>query len=90
MNARILRLLLYLSFILVTGCSSSDPSGTNNPSNISAGNAVIFNPSTGEIPLPNVLATATAKDPLTQYVDATGSAVARPANTPMTPPEALS
>ncbi|HXE96246.1 MAG TPA: hypothetical protein VN642_07565 [Dongiaceae bacterium] len=89
MNARILRLLLYLSFILVTGCSSSDPSGTNISSNISDGNAAIFNPLTGEIPLPNVLATATANDPLTQYVDASGSVVARPANTPMTPPEAL-
>lgn len=89
MNTRIMRLLLYLSFILVTGCSSTDPSGTNSPSNVSEGNAVIFNPSTGEIPLPNVLATATAKDPLTQYVDAAGSVVARPANTPMTPPEAL-
>ena len=79
MNTRIMRLLLYLGFILVTGCSSSDPSGTNSPSNISDGNAVIFNPSTGEIPLPNVLATATAADPLT----------GRAANKPMTPPEAL-
>lgn len=88
MKARIMRLLLYLSFILVTGCSSTDPSGTNNASNVS-GNQVVFNPSTGEIPLPNVLATATAKDPITQYVNASGSVVARPANTPMTPPEAL-
>lgn len=88
MNARILRLLIYLSFIMVAGCSSTDPSGTDNPSNVS-GNAVIFNPSTGEIPLPNVLATATAKDPLTQYTDSTGNVVSRPANTPMTPPEAL-
>jgi hypothetical protein len=89
MNARIMRLLICLGFILVTGCSSPDPSGTNSPSNVSDGNAVIFNPLTGEIPLPNVLATATAKDPLTQYVDATGSVIARPANAPMTPPEAL-
>ncbi|MBI5484368.1 MAG: hypothetical protein HY888_07900 [Deltaproteobacteria bacterium] len=88
MKASIMRLLLYLSFILVTGCSSTDPSGTNNSSNIS-GNQVVFNPSTGDIPLPNVLATATAKDPITQYVNASGSVVARPANTPMTPPEAL-
>jgi hypothetical protein len=79
MNTRIMRLLLYLGFILVTGCSSSDPSGTNIPSNISDGNAVVFNPLTGEIPLPNVLATATAADPL----------AGRAANKPMTPPEAL-
>ncbi|MEI6214172.1 MAG: hypothetical protein WCP10_08710 [Desulfuromonadales bacterium] len=88
MNTRIMRLLLYLGFILVTGCSSSDPSGTNSSNNID-GNAAIFNPSTGDVPLPNVLATATAKDPLTQYVDASGAVVARPANTPMNPPEAL-
>src|SRR5665647_823035 len=79
MNARIMRLLLYLSFILVTGCSSSDPSGTNSPSNVSNGNSVVFNPLTGDVPLPNVLATATAADPLT----------GRAANKPMTPPEAL-
>jgi len=80
--------LLYISFILVTGCTGSDPSGTNSPAN-TTGNAVIFNPSTGEIPLPNVLATATAKSPLTNAMTA-GGTVVRPANTPMTPPEALS
>jgi hypothetical protein len=81
MNTRIMRLLLYLGFILVTGCSSSDPSGTNSPRTpvSNSDNAAIFNPLTGEIPLPNVLATATAADPLT----------GRAANKPMTPPEAL-
>ena len=79
MNTRIMRLLLYLSFILVTGCSSSNPSGTNSPSNVSPGNSAVFNPLTGDVPLPNVLATATAADPLT----------GRAANKPMTPPEAL-
>ncbi len=89
MNARIMRLLLYLSFMLAAGCSSSDPSGTDISTAVT-GNEVIFNPTTGSVPLPNVLATATAKDPLTQYVNAAGGVVARPANTPMTPPEALS
>jgi hypothetical protein len=42
--------------------------------------SALFDPGTGTIPLPNVLATATAKDPL----------LARAANTPMTPSEALS
>ncbi|MFZ4857375.1 MAG: hypothetical protein ACOYL3_13355 [Desulfuromonadaceae bacterium] len=81
MNTRIMRLLLYLGFILVTGCSSSDPSGTNSPRTplSSSTNSAIFNPLTGEIPLPNVLATATAVDPL----------AGRAANKPMTPPEAL-
>jgi hypothetical protein len=73
-----MRLLLYLSFILVTGCSGTDPSGTNISNNVS-GNAAVFNPVTGDVPLPNVLATATAADPLT----------GRAANKPMTPPEAL-
>jgi len=76
-----MRLLLYLGFILVTGCSSSDPSGTNSPRTplSDSTNAAVFNPLTGEIPLPNVLATATAADPL----------AGRLANKPMTPPEAL-
>ncbi|MEI6205931.1 MAG: hypothetical protein WCP20_04030 [Desulfuromonadales bacterium] len=90
MNARITRLLLYFGIILVTGCSGSDPSGTNSPSNVSDGTTVVFNPTTGDVPLPNVLATATAADPLTRYKNASGDFVARPANTPMTPPEALS
>lgn len=81
MNTRIMRLLLYLGFILMAGCSGPDPSGTNSPRTplSNSTNAAIFNPLTGEIPLPNVLATATAADPLT----------GRAANKPMTPPEAL-
>lgn len=88
MKALMLRYLVYIGFILLAGCSSSDPSGTNDPSNVT-GNAVIFNPSSGEIPLPNVLATAMAKSPLTNSMSA-GGPVVRPANSPMTPPEALS
>jgi hypothetical protein len=94
-----MRLLLYLGFILVTGCSSSDPSGTNSPRTplSNSTNSAIFNPVTGEIPLPNVLATATSttKNPLTNTTDTTttlakNDPVVRPANKPMTPPEALS
>jgi len=77
MNAHIMRLLLYLSFILVAGCSGKDPSGTNSPK--LTGNEAIFNPLTGDIPLPNILATAKNVDPL----------VGRAANTPMTPADAL-
>ncbi|MDD2897269.1 MAG: hypothetical protein PHI31_01015 [Desulfuromonadaceae bacterium] len=88
MNPRIMRLLLYLCFILAAGCSNSDPSGTNNPSN-STGNAAVFNPLTGDVPLPNVLATAMAKNPLTNTLSA-GDPVVRAASSPMTPPEALS
>ena len=89
MYPRTIRFLLYASFLLVMGCSdSSSPLGsTGSPA--TSFNSVLFDPTTGTIPLPNILATATAKDPLTQYTDTTGSVVARPANTPMTPPEAL-
>lgn len=71
------------------GCSdSSNPLGsTGSPS--TSFNSALFDPTTGNVPLPNILATATAKDPLTQYTDASGGVVARTANTPMTPPEAL-
>jgi hypothetical protein len=74
---------------MVMGCTdSSGPLGsTGLPS--SSFNSVLFDPTTSTVPLPNILATATAKDPLTQYADASGSIIARPANTPMTPPEAL-
>lgn len=70
-----------LPLLVLVGCS-----GTGDPLNpattggaVSSANAVLFDPTTGNIPLPNVLATATAADPL----------AGRAANTPMTPPEAL-
>ncbi len=81
----IVRLLLGISFMLAVGCSSS----STTPDVVST-NAVIFDPTTGNVPLPNILATATAKDPISQYTDpVTGVVGLRPANTPMTPPEAL-
>ncbi|WP_026841498.1 alpha/beta hydrolase [Citrifermentans bremense] len=53
-------------------------------------NTALFDPASGTIPLPNVLATANAKDPLTQYTDpVTGNVGLRPPNTPMSPLEAL-
>ncbi len=88
MNARIMRLLIYISFLLAVGCSAPDPSGLDTAST-DTGNSAIFDPKTSEVPLPNVLATASAKDPLTQYKDSSGNYVARPANTPMNPAEAL-
>jgi hypothetical protein len=96
MNTRILRLLLYLSVILVTGCTGPDPSGFNSPSN-TTGNAVVFNvsldnPAASEVPLPNFLLSALSKDPLTgvnPLKGVTGSEIARTANSPMQPPEAL-
>ncbi len=79
-----IRSLLYISFLLVVGCGSDSQTGPTST------NAVLFDPSTSTVPLPNILATATAKDPLTQYTNpATGVVGPRPANTPLTPPEAL-
>jgi len=63
---------------IVTG-DASKPSTT----------VAVFDPSTGNIPLPNVLASATAVDPLTGTTRTTDP-VTRTANSPMTPPEALS
>jgi hypothetical protein len=81
--------------LMIVGCSSDNVQETSStPANTST-NEAVFDPATGDIPLPNVLASAMAADPLTQY-SAPGSAKtvakavgARPANTPMSPPEAL-
>ncbi len=79
------RFFLYPLFLLALGCSS----GTGVSESVSP-NAALFDPTTSTVPLPNVLATATAKDPITQFTDpATGNVVLRPANAPMNPLEAL-
>ena len=86
MYPSLVRYLLYISLLLAAGCSQNNvPETTNIPANTST-NAVIFDPTTGDIPLPNVLASAMASNPLTAYG---APAAARPANMPMTPPEAL-
>ena len=55
--------------------------------------APVFDPANAKIPLPNVLATATAPDPLTGAWTNPSTGVVtvgpRPAGVPMTPPEAL-
>lgn len=77
-----------LLIALFTGCSNTEGPTADQVTSL---NTALFDPSASVIPLPNILATATANDPLTKYmVDPGGNAVARPANTPMTPPEALS
>ncbi|HBA88174.1 MAG TPA: hypothetical protein DCZ75_09375 [Geobacter sp.] len=86
MKSLLARALTYLFFLLAVGCSS-DTSQTGSTST----NAALFDPAASIIPLPNVLATATARNPLTNYIDPYSSYTgARPANKPMTPPEALS
>ena len=77
------KVALCLPMLLVLGCNVSNESMpfTNPPASVST-NAVLFDP-TGDaatfVPLPNILATATAADPL----------AGRAANSAMTPPEAL-
>lgn len=85
MNSLWQRFLLYLFFLPALGCGSG-----SGVSESSSPNAVLFDPSTGTVPLPNILATATARDPITQFTDpATGVVGSRPVNTPMNPLEAL-
>lgn len=81
-----LRFLVTLLLVFaVAGCGSD-----SGFSEAVSPNSVLFDPTTGNVPLPNVLATATARDPITQYSDsATGSVGTRPANRPMNPLEAL-
>ncbi len=89
--------LLGLPLLLLLGCGGSTDVKSVPPPN--AGDATASytfpmfgldsaNPANSVIPLPNILATATAKDPLTG-TPVTTDPVVRPANTPMTPPEAL-
>lgn len=84
------RVLLCLPILVLVGCSSSNPEPPKDviPSSMST-NAALFDPTTGTVPLPNILATASAADPLTGTALSTG-AITRLPNTPMTPPEALS
>ncbi|MBJ6751954.1 Ig-like domain-containing protein [Geomonas anaerohicana] len=86
MTQHLLRLFGILLFLLtLAGCGSdSGMSQSVSP------NTALFDPSTSEVPLPNVLATAAARDPITQYTDpVTGTVGPRPANRPMNPLEAL-
>src|SRR6185369_41587 len=85
MNRLPQRFLLYLLFLLALGCGSgSGASESTSP------NAALFDPTTGSVPLPNILATATARDPITQFTDpATGNVGTRPINASMPPLDAL-
>lgn len=60
MNPLMQRFLLYLSCLLVLGCSSS-----TGVSESTSSNAALFDPASATLPLPNILATAAAKDPIT-------------------------
>jgi spore maturation protein SpmB len=67
-----------LLLVLLAGCSArQEPTPNGAPA--ASTNAAVFDPTMGNVPLPNILATATATDPL----------AGRAVDTPMTPAEAL-
>jgi hypothetical protein len=83
---QLLRISLCIIFLFIVGCGSDTA-----VSETTSSNTALFDPTTGIIPLPNVLATATSSDPITQYTDpATGTVGMRPANKAMNPLEAIS
>lgn len=61
------------------GGDSKAPLTATGPTYMPSTTTPVFDPATSQVPLPNILATATAADPL----------AGRAAGTPMTPPEAL-
>ena len=85
MNRVLPSLLLYLLILTSPGCNTS-----THLTEDTSPNTPLFDPTTSTVPLPNILATATASDPITQYSDpVTGRVGLRPAHTPMNPLEAL-
>ncbi|WP_136516350.1 hypothetical protein [Geomonas edaphica] len=86
MRKHLLRLFCVICLLFtLAGCGSD--SGVHQEE---SPNTALFDPGAGVVPLPNVLATAVAADPITQYADtATGVVGLRPANRPMNPLEAL-
>jgi hypothetical protein len=85
MNRLMQRFLLFLLILIAAGCNSSTRSSEST-----SPNTALFDPTTGTVPLPNILASATAPDPITQYTDpVTGNVGPRPAEVPLDPLEAL-
>ena len=69
---------ILVPLILMTACAGRQEPAANGPAVVST-NAAVFDPTVSNVPLPNILATATAADPLT----------GRAANSPMNPLEAM-
>ncbi|WP_243303702.1 Ig-like domain-containing protein [Geothrix oryzisoli] len=83
MHPRLNQAILGASLLTILACSgggdSKAPTIVTGPGYMPSTTTPVFDPANANVPLPNVLATATAADPLT----------GRAANKPMTPPEAL-
>ncbi len=92
MHSRLSQAALGSLLLALLACSGGGNSTAPNP-DVPSATAPVFDPGNSKIPLPNILATAVAPDPLTGAYTShtTGATVvgARPANTSMTPPEAL-
>jgi len=73
------RTLVFVSALLAAGCSGNRQDPVANAGPVVSTNAAVFDPLHLNVPLPNVLATATAPDPLAN----------RAVGTPMDPAEAL-
>lgn len=70
MHAFLRATLLSVPILVLAGCSSGE-GPVPNPAPPRSTNAAVFNPLTKEIPLPNILATATAGDPVPALVAGT-------------------
>jgi hypothetical protein len=83
MRTNLCQAMLGVSLLALLGCSGGGDSTATTivtgTSQMPSTTTPLFDPANGKVPLPNVLATATAADPLS----------GRAANAPMTPPEAL-
>ncbi len=97
MRATLYHSLLGVSLLGVLACAgagnSNGPLDVPGPTLMPSAVTATFDPASGNVPLPNVLATATAADPITgAWTNPSTGAVTvgnRPAGVPITPPEAL-
>ncbi len=97
MRATLYHSLLGVSLLGVLACSgggnSNGPLDVPGPTLMTSAVTATFDPASGNVPLPNILATATAVDPITgAWTNPSTGAVTvgnRPAGVPITPPEAL-
>ncbi len=97
MHSRLSQAFLGTSLLALLACNGGGDSKAPTPFT-GAGEIVssvtpVFDPTKGNVPLPNILATATAADPITgSWVNPTTGAVTvgnRPAGVPISPSEAL-
>ncbi|HEY3400660.1 MAG TPA: hypothetical protein VGK03_08515 [Geothrix sp.] len=83
MHPRLNQAILGASLLVILACSgggdSKAPTIVTGTGSMPSTTTPVFDPANAKIPLPNILATATAADPL----------AGRAANKPMSPPEAL-